>query len=79
MCAQLTYELIFFFSSFLQLFYIQCTFVWLNFRYRVYVIDRTKVLCSMAAADADNVVSCYQDMNMYILMLHLNEDVESYL
>jgi len=33
----------------------------------------------MAAADADNVVTCYQDMNMYIQMLHVNKDMESYL
>jgi len=33
----------------------------------------------MAAADANNVVTCSQDMNMYILMLHVNKDMESYL
>ena len=33
----------------------------------------------MAAANADNVVTFYQDMNMYILMLHVNKDMESYL
>jgi len=33
----------------------------------------------MVAADVDNVVTYYQDMNMYILTLHVNKDMESYL
>ena len=75
MCAQLIDEPIFSLVLFCNCFiYSVALFSW--------SLDNS--LCNwqnkgIAAADADNVVTCYQDVNMYIQMLHVNKDMESYL